>query len=105
MGRPFLGVDSARGWGGVKLSSWQQPLKATYVNGVFMPSDPVDLEEGTEVMLSMGNVSPPVGLSAILEAVKELQETVPPDSWDVLPTDLAKNKKHYLYGHLIVDGG
>ena len=23
---------------------------------------------------------------------------MPPDAWDDLPTDLAKNKKHYLYG-------
>ncbi|MCY3564300.1 MAG: DUF104 domain-containing protein [Acidimicrobiia bacterium] len=80
-------------------------VKATYINGVFMPVDPVDLEEGAEVMVSMGNASPPVGLSAIVKAVKELHETVPPDSWDVLPTDLAKNKKHYLYRHPRVDSG
>jgi len=80
-------------------------VKATYINGVFMPVDPVDLEEGAEVMVSMENASPPGGLGAVLEAVKELHETSPADAWDVLPTDLAKNKKHYLYGHPKVDSG
>ena len=35
----------------------------------------------------------------ILRWVKEQQAEMPPDTWDGLPTDLAKNKKHYLYGH------
>ena len=80
-------------------------VKATYINGVFMPVDSVDLEEGAEVTVSLGSVSPAVGLSAIVKAVKELHETVPPDAWDVLPTDLARNKKHYLYCHPKVDSG
>ena len=29
----------------------------------------------------------------------EMQKEIPPEAWGDLPTDLAKNKKHYLYGH------
>ena len=39
------------------------------------------------------------GLAAIVEMVLEMQKDIPPEEWDNLPTDLAKNKKHYLYGH------
>ncbi len=74
-------------------------VRATYTNGVFMPLDPVDLEEGAEVTVSMGSVPSGSGLSAIVEAVRELHKTIPSEAWDVLPTDLARNKKHYLYGH------
>ena len=34
------------------------------------------------------------------EMIDELRESYPPDMWEGLPTDLAKNKKHYLYGPL-----
>ena len=42
--------------------------------------------------------SPKRGLAGIVEAVQELHKTIPPDAWDVLPADGAKNYKHYLYG-------
>ena len=35
----------------------------------------------------------------IIRWIKEQQAEMPPDTWDGLPTDFAKNKKHYLYGH------
>ena len=28
-----------------------------------------------------------------------MQKDIPPEAWNDLPTDLDKNKKHYLYGH------
>ena len=75
-------------------------VKAKYVDGVLTPLEPLDLEEGTEVMLSVEpEQAPKGGLSAIVEMVDKLRESYPPDMWDGLPTDLAKNKKHYLYGH------
>ena len=43
--------------------------------------------------------SPKRGLAGIVERVREMQKDIPPEAWDDLPTDLAKNKKHYLYGH------
>ena len=83
-------------------------VRAKYENGVLTPLEPLDLEEGAEVMVSVE--SAPVeateakptakqGLAAIVEMVLEMQKDIPPEEWDNLPTDLAKNKKHYLYGH------
>ncbi|MXW24866.1 MAG: DUF104 domain-containing protein [Dehalococcoidia bacterium] len=75
-------------------------VKATYANGVFTPSEPLDIEDGEEVTLSIeGATSRKRGLAGVVETVQELQRTIPPDAWDVLPTDGAKNYKHYLYGH------
>ena len=36
---------------------------------------------------------------SVLEMFERLRNSVPPDTWDDLPTDLVKNKKHYFYGH------
>ncbi len=75
-------------------------VKARYAKGVLTPLEPLDLEEGEEVTLSIEGAPPSGGgLGAIVEAVKELHKSIPPDAWDVLPTDLAMNKKQYLYGH------
>ncbi|MYA52736.1 MAG: DUF104 domain-containing protein [Gammaproteobacteria bacterium] len=81
-------------------SAMTATVKATYANGVFTPSEPVDIEEGEEVTLSIeGATSRKRGLAGVVEAVQELQRTIPSDAWDVLPTDGARNYKHYLYGH------
>ena len=78
-------------------------VRARYENGVLMPLEPLDLEEGAEVEVSV--TSQETGeqkegpLLRILRKVQERQAELPPDAWDDLPTDLAKNKKHYLYGH------
>ena len=83
-------------------------VKARYTNGALVPLEPLDLEEGQEVMVSVDatsagashkNPKPKRGLAAIAERVAEIHKTMPPEAWDGLPTDLAKNKKHYLYGH------
>ena len=73
-------------------------FKARYENGVLAPLEPLDLEEGKEVVVSIRD-APSRGLAAIVAKVKELQNDIPPEAWDDLPTDLARNKKHYLYGH------
>ena len=39
------------------------------------------------------------GKESILEMFERLRNSVPPDTWDNMPTDFVKNKKHYLYGH------
>lgn len=36
---------------------------------------------------------------SILDMFERLRKSVPPDTWDKLPSDLVQNKKHYLYGH------
>ena len=75
-------------------------VKARYSNGVLTPLDPLDLEEGREVVVSIEDATPRSnGEETILEMFDRLRNSVPPDTWDDLPTDLVKNKKHYLYGH------
>ena len=91
-------------------------VRAKYANGVLTPLEPLDIEEGKEVTLSIGgkesppsetldasaaDAAPPrlTGLAGIVERAKEMQKNMPPEAWDDAPTDLAKNLKHYLYGH------
>ncbi len=81
-------------------------VKATYANGALVPLEPLDLEEGAEVTVSVEKNGPPAnddppakgGLAAVLKMAKEAQKSMPPDFWDGFPTDFSKNKKHYLYG-------
>ena len=74
-------------------------VRARYRNGVLVPLEPLDLAEGKEVMVSIGD-APPSGnnLESMLDMFERLRKSVPRDAWDDLPSDLAKNKKHYLYG-------
>ena len=75
-------------------------VKARYTKGVLRPLEPLDLEEGKEVMVSIDEAPQPAPTGeSILQMFERLRESVPPDTWDDLPTDLVKNKKHYLYGH------
>ena len=75
-------------------------VKATYANGVLTPLVPLDIEEGKEVTLSIdGGAEPKRGLAGVVAAVEELHKTIPPEAWNALPADLARNKNHYLYGH------
>ena len=75
-------------------------VKARYSNGALVPLEPLDLEEGKVVVVSIDE-GPQLALSgeSILEMFDRLRKAVPPDTWDELPTDLVKNKKHYLYCH------
>lgn len=80
-------------------------VKARFTNGILMPLEPLDLEEGQEVVVSVEEMPGEIEnrkegpLSRILRKVQERQAELPTDVWDGLPTDLVKNKKHYLYGH------
>ena len=75
-------------------------VKARYTNGVLTPLEPLDLEEGKEVMVSIDEAPQPILTGeSILEMFERVRKSYPPDMWDGLPTDLVKNKKHYLYGH------
>ena len=83
-------------------------VRVRYENGVLTPLEPLDLEEGTEVTVSLeggaGVVSDDAptrarGLAAIVERVKRRHEAIPQGEWADIPQDLAKNHKHYLYGH------
>ena len=80
-------------------------VKARFTNGALVPLEPLDLEEGREVTVSVDETPREVGeqkegpLLRILRKVQERQAELPADTWDGLPADLVKNKKHYLYGH------
>ena len=82
-------------------------IKARYAHGVLTPLEPLDLDEGKEVILSIQEPEAAVdnaqsssnGPESIPQLFERLRNSVPPDTWDDLPTDLARNKKHYLYGH------
>ena len=75
-------------------------VKARYANGALVPLEPLDLEEGAEVTVSVAKApqTAPAGES-ISEMFARLRESTPPDTWDGFPTDFSKNKNHYLYGH------
>ena len=62
-------------------------------HGVKLPQDLADLVSVEEAP------QPHLTGESILEMFRKIRESVPPDTWDDLPTDLVKNKKHYLYGH------
>ncbi len=36
-------------------------------------------------------------VSLLLQSIVELGESLPPEEWDRVPTDLAENLHHYLY--------
>ena len=81
-------------------------VRATYANGVLTPQEPLDIEEGTQVMVSIEDVPVSDGApsgephsESLLEMFDRLRESVPPGAWDDMPVDGAKNYKHYLYGH------
>ena len=75
-------------------------VKGKFANGVLTPLEPLDLEEGKEVVVSIEDTPTPTkGKESLLEMFERLRKSVPQDTWDHLPTDLVMNKKHYLYGH------
>ena len=75
-------------------------VKARYENGVLTPLEPLDLEDGREVTVSIEEIDPPVqGAAAVLQLIDRLHAAVPDGDLTDLPTDMAENYKHYLYGH------
>ena len=74
-------------------------VKARFSNGTLVPLEPLDLEEGREVVVSIEeNQSPDTEVPSLLEMIDELHKSVPQDVWSNGPSDGAKNYKHYLYG-------
>ncbi len=74
-------------------------VKAKYTNGALVPLEPLDLEEGREVVVSVEEARlPDAEASSLLEMIDELHRSVPQDVWGSGPSDGAKNYKRYLYG-------
>lgn len=80
-------------------------VKATYANGVFTPQEPVDLEGGMEVMVSMDGTPPESagtgeeGGASVLHRIEELHASALVGEPGDRPADLAEYHKHYLHGH------
>ena len=74
-------------------------VRATYSSGVLTPVVPLDLDEGSEVVVSIEVLTSQDSVpESMLQMFERLRNSVPPETWDDLPSDLVKNKKHYLYG-------
>jgi predicted DNA-binding antitoxin AbrB/MazE fold protein len=74
-------------------------VKARFSNGTLVPLEPLDLEEGKEVVVSIEDVgAPDAEAPSLLEMIDELHGSVPQNVWGNGPSDGAKNYKHYLYG-------
>lgn len=72
-------------------------VRATYANGVLTPQEPLDLEEGQQVTVSIEDVPASVGApsgkahdESLLEMFERLRKSVPPGAWDDMPNDGAK---------------
>ena len=75
-------------------------LTAEYVNGTLKPLEPLDLQEGTVVTLYIEEQGKNNRQQhSALEIADRIRQSVPTDAWDDMPTDAAKNYRHYLYGH------
>ena len=74
-------------------------VRATYSSGVLTPMVPLDLDEGSEVVVSIEVLTSQDSVpESMLQMFERLRNSVPPETWDDLPSDLVKHKKHYLYG-------
>ena len=88
-------------------------VRATYANGVLTPLEPLNLTEGCEITVTFDSatVEPEQAKSkssaepsraepeTLLEMVQRIRQQYPDDEQRSLPTDSARNLKHYLYGH------
>ena len=75
-------------------------LTAEYVNGALKPLEPLELQEGTVVVLYIEEQEEK-GLQhhSALEIADRIRRSAPPDAWDDMPADASRNYRHYLYGH------
>ena len=87
-------------------------IKARFRDGVLMPLDPIDLRDGEVVTVHIENAPSAhvphqaseeesrsdSATSSFVELLGEIHESATEVNWESLPTDGAKNLKHYLYG-------
>jgi len=78
----------------------KEPIKAVYEGGVFRPTSPVNLPEGSEVEIIPPKLSglqqpkrTPAEVRAMLKAIADLPPEGPNDDPHV-----ARDHDHYLYG-------
>lgn len=82
-------------------------ITAIYQDGVFRPTQPVELPDRCEVELeirvrtktdSPGSNGSPTSGQSIEDKLAALAGDVPTAEWDRLPTDLSDQLDHYVYG-------
>lgn len=80
-------------------------VRATYANGVLTPQEPLDLEEGKQVTVSIEDApvsdgAPPGEAQgeSLIEMFARLRKSVPPGAWDEMPIDGAQDYRDYLHG-------
>jgi hypothetical protein len=55
-------------------------------------------KRGTRTKGSEASSYSPTDLTAMMETIERIMSRVPEETWEKVPTDLAKNVDHYLYG-------
>ena len=81
-------------------------VKAKYAKGVLTLLEPLDLAEGTEVVVSVDEqpVEEEPTANSLLEIFDRMHRVTPEETWANLPVDGSKNVDHYLYGWPKVEG-
>ena len=76
-------------------------VRARFRAGKLEPLEPLELEEGREVTVSVQDAPPEEAGAgaAVLRIIDHLHATIPDLRENDGPTDMAENYKHYLYGH------
>ena len=73
-----------------------QTIHAVYENGLFRPTDPVELPDPCEVELNVQSQRSTVVRRTTLARLAEIGRSFPANP--ALPEDLAAQHDHYLYG-------
>ena len=73
-------------------------VKARYANGQLTPLEPLKLEEGAEVLVTVEeNPAAQAPAHSLLEIFDRMHRTTPESVWSDMPSDGSKNIDHYLY--------
>ena len=74
-------------------------VRARFADGKLEPLEPLELEEGCEVTVSVEEPPEEEGAgAAVLRIIDDLHATIPDLRENDWPTDLAENYKRYFYG-------
>ncbi len=73
-------------------------FRARFDGKVLVPEEPVDLPVGRSLGMSVEETPAPSDHTALAK-LADWVESLPPVGDDDLPTDLAAQHDHYLYGH------